>query len=322
MSLFNRVISNIENRKRRATEGRYNAIPPPFPKLAEYYNGIEKGKYEMVTANAKRGKTQYADFAYVYHPVRFCMDTDSDLDIHVEYLCLEMTAEQKMMQAMCHFLYTDSKGEIRLSPKELRSVNKVLDDDVFNAIVKYEPFFIKYLDRVNYVDNVRTIDEISVYVDNICKRTDPNSEKITEIILDHASLVIPRRGQQLKQAIDEVSAKLFVKARNNFRLNPILIQQQSNEKDSFEAKKMNDLLPSFNGLADSKDTQRDIDIAFGVFSPEMAKMTMYGGIQVSKYGDNLRILNIIGGRESAGQKELPLFFDGAVSQFYTLNKNE
>lgn len=45
---------------------------------------------------------------------------------------------------------------------------------------------------------------------------------------------------------------------------------------------------------------------------------MFGGIQVNKYGDNLRILNIIGGRESDGQKELALHFDGAVSYFKEL----
>jgi len=257
MSLFKEVLQNIDNRRRRQSAGKYNSIPCPFPKLANYYSGIEKGKYEMVTANAKRGKTQYADYAYVYHPVSFCMDTESDLDISIEYISLEMTAEQKMMQAMCHFLYVDSGYKIRLSPKDLRSVSKTLDDDVFNTLMKYEKFFIKYLDHVNYVDRYRSVDEVNEFVNKICQQSEPRSEKITEIIIDHISLIIPRRGQTLKQAIDEISAKTFVRARNNYRLNPVIIQQQANEKESFEAKKMNDLLPSFNGLADSKDTQRD-----------------------------------------------------------------
>lgn len=318
MSLFKDVLKNIEQRKNRAEKGLFNSIPPPFAKLSNHYSGIEKGKYELVTASRKVGKTQYADFAYVYHPIKWCMDHESDLDIKIDYLCLEMTKEQKVMQAMCHFLFIDSHGKIRISPKELRSVSKTLDDEIFDAIIKYEPFFIKYLDRVNYVDNCRSVDEISEYVEALCKKTDPKSQQINEVILDHASLIIPRRGQKLKQAIDEVSAGVFVKARNNYRINPVLIQQQSNEKESFEARKMNDYLPSFYGLADSKDPSRDIDIAFGLFSPELAKLQVYGGIQVSKYNDNLRILNIIGGRESDGQKELALFFDGAVSYFNTI----
>lgn len=318
MSLFKETLANIERRKRRSETGLFNSIPCPFPKLHEYYSGIEKGKYEMVTASPKRGKSQFTDFMYVYNPIKFCMETESDLDYDVHYLSLEMTKQQKMIQAMCHFLYIDSGGKIRVSPEDVRSTKKALDPEIFEAIIKYEPFFEKYLEKVHYHDNYRNVDEIANFVTNLSKSVDPKSEKITSIILDHASLIIPRRGQTLKQAIDETSASTFVKARNLFRLNPIIVQQQANEKESFEARKMNDLLPSFHGLADSKDTQRDIDIAFGIFSPEMAKLMTYDKIDVNRYKNNLRILNILGGRESTGQKEVALYFDGAVSSFKEL----
>ena len=65
MSLYRQVLNNIEDRRTRALSGQYNSIPAPFPKLAKYYSGIEKGRYELVTASRKIGKTQYADFAYV-----------------------------------------------------------------------------------------------------------------------------------------------------------------------------------------------------------------------------------------------------------------
>lgn len=315
MSLFGEVVANIEKRKTRRESGHFNAVPCPFPKLSEYYSGIEKGKYEMVTANKKAGKTQFTDFMYVYHPVKFCFDTQSDLDVDVHYLCLEMTREQKMMQAMCHFLYIDSEGKIKISPEDLRSKNKPLDREVLDAVLKYEKFFVKYLDKVHYHDRYRNIDEIKAFTESLCQKVDPKSEKITELIVDHISLVIPRSGQKIKGAIDELSSGTFVKARNLYRINPIVVQQQANEKESFEAKKLNDLLPSFNGLSDSKDTARDVDVALGIFSPHDAKMAMYGGINVSKYGNHLRILNIIGGRESTGNKEVALEFQGAVSFF-------
>ncbi len=318
MSLFKETLKNIERRKLRRESGKFNAIPCPFPKLEQYYTGIEKGKYEMVSASPKRGKSQFTDFMYVYNPVKFCMDTESDLDVEVHYLSLEMTSQQKMIQAMCHFLFIDSKGMIRVSPEDIRSTKKSLEPEVYEAIVKYEPFFEKYLERVNYYDRFRSVDEIANFTVELSKKVNPNSEKITMLILDHASLIIPRRGQTLKQAIDETSASTFVKARNLYKINPVIVQQQANEKESFEARKMNDLLPSFNGLADSKDTQRDIDIGFGIFSPEMAKLSTYEGINVNNYKNNLRILNIMGGRESTGQKELAVYFDGAVSFFKEL----
>lgn len=319
MSLLKDVIQNIEKRKRRRETGLFNSIPCPFPKLQDYYPGIEKGKYEMITASPKRGKSQLTDYMYVYNPIKFCNETNSDLDYEVHYLSLEMTKQQKLIQAMCHFMFLDSEGKVRVSPEDIRSTKKALESETFELIIKYEKFFEKYLEKVHYYDNYRNVDEIAGFVNNLSKTVDPKSEKITSIILDHASLIIPRRGQSLKQAIDETSASTFVKARNLFRLNPVLVQQQANEKESFEARKMNDLLPSFHGLADSKDTQRDIDIAFGIFSPEMAKLLMYNRIDVNKYKNNLRILNILGGRESTGQQELALYFDGAVSFFKELH---
>lgn len=318
MSLFKQTLQNIDKRRRRREDGKFNSIPCPFQKLQDYYPGIEKGKYEMVTASPKRGKSQFTDFMYVYNPVKFCMDNESDLDVEIHYLSLEMTAQQKMVQAMCHFLFIDSKGEIRLAPEDIRSTKKALDPELYEVITKYESFFEKYLSRVHYYDKYRSVDEIALFTQELTKKVNPQSEKITMLILDHASLIIPRRGQTLKQAIDETSASTFVKARNLFRINPVIVQQQANEKESFEARKMNDLLPSFNGLADSKDTQRDIDFGFGLFSPEMAKLAVYEGINVNQYKNNLRILNIIGGRESTGQKELALYFDGAVSFFKEL----
>lgn len=315
MSLFKDMVNNIERRKSRRENGQFNAIPCPFPKLSEYYSGIEKGRYELITANKKAGKSQFTDFMYVYNPIKFCFNNESDLDVEIHYLCLEMTREQKMMQAMCHFLFVDSDGKIRVSPEDLRSKVKPLDKEILDAIVRYEPFFVKYLDRVHYHDNYRSVGEIRNFTQSLCQKVDPKSEKITELIVDHISLVSPRQGQSLKQGIDELSATVFVQARNLYRINPIVVQQQSNDKESFEARKQNDLLPSFGGLSDSKDTARDVDVAMGIFSPHNAKMQMYGGINVAKYQDNLRILNIIGGRESTGNREVALHFDGAVSYF-------
>lgn len=315
MSLFKQVLGKIENRKRRVESGNVNSIPLMLPKLGEFYGGIEKGKYEMVTGPKKSGKSQMTGAMYVYYPVRYCMDTGSDLDIEVDEICLEMTAEQKMIQAMCHFLFIDSEGLIRVSPQDLRSTKGALSDEVLNTIIRYEPFFVKYLDKVRYHDKIRTVDEIDAFFKNLCTKVDPKSEKINQVIIDHISLVIPRRQQTLKQAVDEVSSQICVSARNNFRINPIIVQQQANEKEGFEARKLNDMTPSFSGLSDSKDTARDIDTAFGIFSPAAAKMPIYGGRDVSKLGDSLRIVNILGGRESNGQKEVACHFDGAVSYF-------
>ena len=56
MSLFNRVLVDLKERKQRIVDGMINCIPWGLPRFENELPGIEQGKYYLVTANSKVGK--------------------------------------------------------------------------------------------------------------------------------------------------------------------------------------------------------------------------------------------------------------------------
>ena len=86
---------------------------------------------------------------------------------------------------------------------------------------------------------------------------EPNDPDLyTLVIVDHASLLQPEQGLTDKTKIDKMS-EYFVDLRNKYRVSPILVQQQTADRESLDAFKENKLRPTAQGLADSKYTGRD-----------------------------------------------------------------
>ncbi len=56
MSLYNRVLKDINDRRDRILDGHVNCIPWGLPRFENENPGIEQGKYYLLTANTKVGK--------------------------------------------------------------------------------------------------------------------------------------------------------------------------------------------------------------------------------------------------------------------------
>lgn len=338
MHLYQKALQNIQLSKERKDSGLLNCIPSPFPRFAEYWPGTEKGKYSLVTANAKVGKSQITDFMFLYHPVDFILNNETNFDIKILYYSLEMSSQQKTLQAISYFL--KKFYGIYVSPLDLRSLKRSLDSDIIDKIKKLEPFFEKYFEKVEYIDNIRnrygiwldifdyaknsgTIEYEDRIIDGAKTRviksyTPNNPDLITEIIVDHASLLTPENGDTLHQAIGKLSSQDFVKARNLFGFNPVLIQQQASDQESLEHKKADALMPTLAGLADNKTTQRDVDFAIGLFNPARHGFTSFKGYDINKFGDRFRSVEILANREGSGTTITPLYFRGECSYFEEL----
>jgi len=100
-TLFNRALDEIKTNKKLRDEGKHIAIPYPFPRLSRHLAGTTKGRYIIVTANSKVGKTKLADFLYVYSPIWFKLNNKTNIKPKVIYFTLEMSKEDKMMEAFC-----------------------------------------------------------------------------------------------------------------------------------------------------------------------------------------------------------------------------
>jgi hypothetical protein len=297
-----------------------------------------------------RGKTQITDYICLYNTIKQIIDENLDIKLKIFYFTLEMSKEEKMLAAFANILYI--KEGIRVSPTDLKSTNKnkILSQDIIEIIKKYEPYFRKMQEIVEFIDDVRnptgiyklvrryalangkihyktikikdqeTNEDISVKVEDFYEPNDP--EEYVMIIIDHISLidteVVNKKNLSLSESMVHLSSNYLIKLRNRFGYIPIVVQQQAAAQESVENKKANKLKPTLDGLGDSKLIGRDANVILGLFSPFRHEIPEYYGYDITKFKDNIRFLEIIGGREGGTGAICPLFFDGAVNFFKEL----
>jgi hypothetical protein len=346
--LFLRTFKSIQNKRQRILDGKINCIPWGFPRFEEESPGIEQGKMYMVTAHPKAGKTQLTDWLFLYNVIQQVIDFKLDIRLKIFYFTLEMSKEEKMLSCFANILYM--KEGLVISPKDLKSTqaSKVLSKENLDIIEKYQPYFNKIEEVVEFVDSVRhpfgiydfvrkyalangTIHYKEVNTDGVITKivdyyeaNDPDEYVIT--IIDHIGLISSekRNGVQLTlhESMSVLSSDYLIKLRNRFNYIPVIVQQQALAGENLEHKKAGALRPSLANLGDNKLTSRDINVAFGIFSPYKNEIPEYMGYDITKFKDNIRFLEIITSRDGGAGTICPLYFNGAVNYFKELPKPE
>lgn len=355
ISLRERVIANLEERRQRILDGQLNCIPSPFKRFSEDFIGIEQSCYYTITSFTKGGKSQFTSYTFIYKPLMFCYFTKADIDIKILYFPLEETSERIMQRFISWLLFDFSKGKIRVSPRELRSTTspvseeilEVIKSDEFQDILEYFESHIIFPEEAanptgiykyckNYAEEHGTVyTKIGKYKDEFgvvqerqvfdrYEQDNPNEYRL--VIVDTINLIDTERGMTLKQSMDKLSEYCAKYLRNRYNYSPVIIQQQAFDQEGNEAFKIGRVRPSVAGLGDSKYTSRDSNVVLGLFSPFRFALKEYEGYDVSKFKDNIRFLEMIVNRDGEMGGLCPLFFDGAVCQFEELprpdNKGE
>lgn len=344
LDLFTRVHGQIKNRRDRILNGKINCIPWNLPRFEQECPGIEQGKFYMVTAASKAAKTQLTDWLFLYNSVQQILDNGLNIRLKVFYFTLEMSKEEKMLYCFANILYV--KEGIRVSPTDLKSTRAggILDEEILEILNKYEPYFKKIEEIVEFVDDVRhpygiynmvrkyalangTLHYRDIVIDNVATPTvdyyEPNDpDEYVMIIIDHVSLIsTEKRGGvmlTLHESISVLSSDYLIKLRNRFNYIPIIIQQQALAGENLEHRKAGSLKPSPANLADNKLTIRDVNVAFGIFSPFRNEIPEYFGYDIGEFKDNIRFLEIMISRDGGAGTVCPLYFDGAVNYFKEL----
>ena len=135
MRYFDDVMSYLEKRRQRAIDGLYNCIPLPFKRFKSLFPGIEQGRYIIVTASQKIGKTKFCDFLFIYETLFFIME-HPEVKVKILYFCLEESARKKIIELQCHLLYR--LDNITISPTELASTDKdhPVPEEILNLLKK------------------------------------------------------------------------------------------------------------------------------------------------------------------------------------------
>jgi len=344
------VIQNLEKRRQNVINGGVNCIPLPFERFRSEIPGIEQSQYVLVTANAKVGKTNYADFVYVFHVLDYCFENQDKCSAHIIYFSLEESVQKVIERYMSYLLY--KLDGIRLSPADLRSTS--LDYPVPQEALdklKSEP----YQERLRFFEKCvqfETEDTNPTGILRVCERyaksvgtykshkiesngnsfkevevfdsyvpDDPNHYKI--VLIDHIGLVDKEQGFKTKDAIDKMSEYFVKYLRNRYQFTCVAIQQQASESEGLEAYKQKRMTPTAATLGDSKYTARDCDIAVGIFDPSKFGLQTHLGYKIQDT-DNVglrnygRFLYVLANRNGEMGGICPLFFDGAVCDFEEL----
>ena len=292
-------------------------------------------------------KTQIADWLFLYNTIQQVIDNNLNIKLKIFYFTLEMSKEEKMLAAFSNILYI--KEGIRIAPKDLRSTkaDKVLSQESLDLIAKYKPYFDKIEEIVEFVDDIRNPTGIfkfvrsyayangtqhkktieikgeKVEIDDWYEANDP--EEYVMVIIDHISLIQAEssggRAMNLHESIVKLSSDYLIRLRNKYNYIPVVVQQQSAAQESVDNMKVGRLKPTMDGLGDCKLTQRDANVILGLFSPFRHEIKEYFGYDTTFFKDNIRFLEILGGREGGGGTTAPLYFDGAVNYFQELPKS-
>ena len=349
-SLFSRTLQTVETKRERLLNGKINCIPWGLPRFENICPGIEQGKYIQITAQSKGGKTQITDWLFLYNTIRQIIDNNLDVRLKIFYFTLELSKEEKMLSCFANILYV--KEGIRISPTDLKSTHsqKVLSQDVIEVIKKYQPYFDKIEEIVEFIDDVRhpqgiynmvrdyalangklhmrTIEIVDKNTGEISKMEvedyyEPNDpEEYVMILIDHIGLISTQKmnGKDLTlhESISLLSSNYLIKLRNRFNYIPVVVVQQAIAGENIEHRKAGALKPSVANLGDNKLIARDCNLMLGVFSPFKYEMPEYMGYDITKFKDNIRFMEIILSRDGGAGTICPLYFDGAVNYFKEL----
>lgn len=344
-SLVGRVIKFLEERRNRILRGEINCIPLPFNRFKSEMPGIEQGSYYLISGGTKAGKSQLANYLFVYNTILYSYYNPEEVKPKIFYYNLEETPEAITLRFMSYLL--NSLFNIIVSPTELKSTDKdkPLSQEVLEMLNKKE-----FLDIMNYYEQcisfrssknptgcwkevkayadangITTYDTIKIKDDlgleNTVKKfkyyTPNNPNEYVFIIVDHISLAENERGLDLRQTINKWSEYMII-FRNRYNYIPVVIQQQNLETVGLEAFKQNKIRPTMAGLADSKATGKDCTVMIGITNPYSYELPNYLGYDVQKFKDHFRVMEIVLNRNGRSNGICPLFFDGAINSFKEL----
>lgn len=243
--IFDRVFSTLKENQINRLNGNYNCLPWSLERFSSILPGIQKRRYYIVTASSKVGKTQLADYLFMYEPFFFIKEKKPDIRLKIFYFSLEMSKEEKIKSAISHKIFRDT-GKI-ISPERMDSSFKdyILDPETEKIISSYRDFFKEFEQTITFVDEIRNpygiyrymrdyANSNGKYVDKYGNRishelldkgdtesvkkvdryipNDPNEYII--VITDHISLLTPENGKSLHETMTTFSSDYCIKMRN------------------------------------------------------------------------------------------------------------
>lgn len=341
--ISNKVLNSLRENREKRIRGDIIAIPWELERLSRVIPGVEKSRYYLCTGNPKSGKSQLADYLFVFEPIEwFIKHKPPNKKLKILYFSLEMSKESKILQAISYKLNRDYG--ISIAPQNLKSTfaGYILNPEILKVIEShgFQQWLREYESYITFIDDVRSPDKIHKFVKGYAekhgsytyKEPDIIDEYISEhkdeyiiVLTDHLSLLSPDNGDTLHSAMYKYSAYHCLEFRDRFKYVVVNVQQQSADsaKQQFDYKGnsvIEKIRPTPDGLADCRLTSRDVDLMLSLFNPYSYNLDEYEHIDLTRIGRWHRELYINLNRNGIANAKVQLYFNGAVNEFQELPK--
>lgn len=251
----------------------------------------------------------------------------------------------KQLQSRGRYNYLDAETLSQISEAEeyinafmetVRIIDNVRSPSaIFKFMKDYAVSIGRYFDRFGrelseadhqgiLAGNVDSLNKIGSY-----RKT--HSKHYVIVITDHISLLSPETigGKTLTQwqTISKFSSEYCISLRDKYGFTVVNVQQQASDKEKIEYNYKGQTIqeklePSLDGLGDNKTTQRDANIAIGLFAPARYKIEEHYGYDITYWRNNYRSLSILKDRDGSTDGSLPMYFNGAVDEFKEMPLND
>ena len=353
--MIDRVIKELEENRERRERGDLIAIPwSTMPRLNRVLPGVQQGKYYLVAARPKAGKTQITDYLFMYEVFDWWYKhrDSTNIDIKIDYFSLEMSSTLKWISAISYKLFTGYN--ILISPQNLRSVfeNYILGEDIMKIIKspEFQHWLKLFEEKVSFYDTIRnptgiykkiradkeangswTTKEMpwenkdgSIGTKKVRDKYTANDPYLYHIVFcDHLGLLSSERGETPYQSIQKYSSEYCISMRDSYNVSPVNVQQISAAAATADYTSggrliIDKIIPRDSDLSDNKHTAMDVNIMLSLFWPYNYNIKDYEGWDLTRIGANHRELLLNLNRDGISKASIQVGFLGQCNYFAEL----
>lgn len=297
MTLYEKVLEQIDKNHQRHLSGELNAIPFGFERFDTVFPGIMKGIVYATTAATGVGKSQLAKNLFVQRPYKFIKENpDKNIKLKVFWFGLEESKEEFCLSMISNKLYHDT-GQLIDSLDLMTYKNKELPQDVRDLLhtdeyINYYKEFEKCIEIIDHEYNpygiYKKLREYATangkfFVDGVevkpiveSNKTyyeaedgtkykyftdyEPNdSNEFVVCVVDHVSIIESEKDDKnLHDSMSKLVSKYLRKVcAKKFGYIPVIIHQQKMDGDNENKFKGVKVTPAISKLGDNLVISRD-----------------------------------------------------------------
>lgn len=319
----------------RGRLGLNKGLSMGFPRLDEFICGIQKGRYDLVFAQEKAGKSAFVNSSYILNPYEILYKIGKTDNLKVFYFSLEMSKNAVLSKWFADKLYKDYK--ILVDPNIILGKQKSLPNYIYEKLKIIKAYYNDMLNSsVTIIDDSLNPTGIKILIDNYAKengttvdgRYIPNNPDQTVII------IIDTAGNlRLERVEGQTSTKITIDRqsefnryfRNKYNYTPVMVMHANRGLADYTREKEGDIFPKPSDIKESNQPIQDCNLCMCIFDPTsyldrkaINIQDVCFGYDAHKMNRKFRGVGILANRDGQSFVRTGMMFIGETGRFYEL----